>query len=91
MPVRQPRYPMEEFARRGTEIYEHDIRSAAETEHWGEFVAIDIETGSFEIDPDDITAADKLYQRVPDAQVWLMRVGQPTAYHFGLRPVPSRQ
>ena len=32
MPVRQPRYTKEEFARRGDEIYDRDIRPLVETE-----------------------------------------------------------
>ncbi len=45
MPVRQPRYSKEEFARRGNEIYEHAIRPLVEGDNPGKFVALDIETG----------------------------------------------
>jgi hypothetical protein len=47
MPVRQPRYNKEEFARRGNELYESKIRSQVEQDNCGKIVAIDIETGAF--------------------------------------------
>jgi hypothetical protein len=60
MAVRRPRYSKEEFARRGDQIYDQDIRSQVEAEHHGEYVAIDIETGQWEMDPDEIVAGDRL-------------------------------
>ena len=43
---RQPRYSKEEFARRGHEIYDSQVRSEVEAENHGRIVAIDIETGA---------------------------------------------
>jgi len=50
------RYPKEEFARRGNEIYERDIRPQVEADNKGKYVAIDIETGAWEMDASEITA-----------------------------------
>ena len=50
------------------------------------FVAIDIETGAYEIDRDDYTATEHLLRRYPAAQIWLLRVGHHTAYRIGGRP-----
>jgi hypothetical protein len=77
MSVRGPRYSKEEFVRRGQEIYERDIRPHLEPADEGKFVAIDIETGMYEIDPDDYTAGKRLYARNPDAQPFMVRVGYP--------------
>ena len=60
MTVRQPRYSKEEFARRGNEIYESQVRSQVEEGNQGRIVAIDIETGAFEFADDTITATDHL-------------------------------
>lgn len=49
MTTRQPRYSKDEFARRGDEIYKRDIRAQVEQGNEGKFVAIDIETGAYEI------------------------------------------
>ena len=43
MAVRQPRYSKEEFARRGHEIYESQVRSQVEADNHGRIVAIDVE------------------------------------------------
>ncbi len=83
MPVRQPRYGKEEFARRGNEIYERDIRSQVDPNYTGQFVAIDIDTGAWEIDAEDYTATERLLKRVPDAQIWLVRVGHQATYRIG--------
>ncbi|MBI4779757.1 MAG: hypothetical protein HY785_00380 [Oscillatoriophycideae cyanobacterium NC_groundwater_1537_Pr4_S-0.65um_50_18] len=84
MTVRQPRYSKEEFARRGDEIYESQIRSQVETEQ-GKIVAIDIETGAFEVDASEIEACDRLEARYPDAQIWIVRIGSRHVRRFGGR------
>jgi len=83
MPVRQPRYSKEEAARRGDEIYDRDVRSLVEPQHTGEIVAIDLDTGAWEVDPDQDTAADRLEARMPDAQIMVMRVGSRYITRFG--------
>ena len=83
MTVRQPRYSKEEFTQRGNRIYEESVRAQVENTYPGDFVAIDIETGVWEVNEDDFTAVERLYARVPDAQPYLIRIGQPTAYRIG--------
>jgi len=85
MTVRQPRYSKEEFARRGDEIYESQVRAQVETGNHGKIVAIDIETGAFELAENTIAATDRLYERVPEAQPWVVRIGHRTVYRFGSR------
>ena len=77
MPVRRRRYPKEEFAERGKAIYENAIRPRVEADNQGKFVAIDIETGEWEMDASETLAGDRLRQRLPDAQTWMMRIGYP--------------
>ena len=79
----QPHYTKEEFARRGDAIYENQLRSVLETGNEGKFVAIDIETGVYEVDSDELAASDRLLTRVPNAQIWLRRIGSRYARHFG--------
>ena len=84
MTVRQPRYSKEEFARRGNELYTRDIRAEIDTDaNKGKFVAIDIETGTGEMDADEMVAGDRLFARVPDAQTWMVRVGYDYLRRFG--------
>ena len=85
----QPLYSKEEFARRGDEIYEHDIRPHVEAAHEGKFVLIDIETGAYEIDVDELAASDRLLARNPNAQIWVTRVGSRYVRRFGPRLGPA--
>ena len=82
----QPRYTKEEFARRGDAIYENELRSLLELGNEGKFIAIDIETGTYEVDSDELAASDRLLTRVPGAQIWLRRIGSRYARHFGSYP-----
>jgi len=86
MVMRAPRYSREEFARRGREIFDRTVLPTLRPDHEGQFVALDIESGGYEIDPDDYTATERLLRRYPDAQTWLVQVGQPAAYRLGARP-----
>ena len=82
----QPRYSREEFARRGDEIYERALRSTLERGNEAKFVAIDIETEAYEIGADELAASDRLLARVPNAQIWLRRIGSRYAHRFGFHP-----
>jgi len=83
MAVSQPRYSKEEFARRGDELYERDLRPHVEAGNAGKFIVIDIETGAYEVDADELLASDRLFARHPEAQVWLRRIGSRSARRFG--------
>jgi len=81
--IRQPRYSKDEYARRGNDMYEHQVRPQVEQGNKGKIVAIDIETGAYELTADILTASRKLLAREPDAQIWFVRVGHPGVHHFG--------
>ena len=49
MTKRQPRYNPEEHARRGDDIYERSVRPQVEAGNRGKIVAIDIDSGAFEV------------------------------------------
>jgi len=89
MTTRDARYSREEFARRGQEIYERHVRNSLRPDEEGKYVAIDIESGDFEMDRDDYTATERLLSRHPDVQIWLAQVGQRAAYRFGGRSAPE--
>lgn len=90
MPVQQPRYSKDEFARRGHEIYETQVCPQVEEGNHGKIVAIDIETGAFEIADDSLTAAKQLLKHYPNAQIFGIRIGHPAVHRFGFHsPAPS--
>jgi hypothetical protein len=82
MTVGELKYSKEEFARRGNEIYETQIRPQVEEGNNGKIVAINIETGAFELAKDTMTASDKLLERYPEAQIWLIRIGYKGVHRF---------
>ena len=83
MLVRQPRYRPEEAARLGDVIYDKTIRPQVEADNKGKYVAIDIETGSWEMDVDENVASEHLLARVPDSQTYMTRVGYGYVRRFG--------
>ncbi len=85
MSTLQPRYSKEEFAERGDELYEREIRPHLTVEDEGKFVVIDIDSGAYEIDIDELAASDRLLASHPDAQMWLRRVGSRYVRRFGPR------
>jgi hypothetical protein len=86
-----PKYSKEEFARRGDEIYERDVRKYLKKSDEGKFAVIDIETGDYEIDADELIAQDRLLSRKPDAQVWVTQVGSRFARRFGFEKMDAEQ
>ncbi|MBI2928424.1 MAG: hypothetical protein HYY24_22370 [Verrucomicrobia bacterium] len=89
--MRQPRYSREEFAQRGSELYERDIRPKLEAASQGRIVAIDIESGAFAVADDTLSASESLLSQRPDAQIWLVRVGYRGVHRFGPRAVVAAE
>jgi hypothetical protein len=83
MTRQQLRYGKEEIARRGRKIYETQVRSQVEVGNHGKIVAIDIETGAFEVGKDSLTASDQLLIHHPDAQIWFVRIGHRAVHRIG--------
>ena len=90
MLVRQRRYSKEELARRGQELYDSGIRQQVDTDNnKDKIIAIDIETGNFEIDETIVSATNKLFEKYPDAQPSIIRIGNRAVYHFGTRSLKN--
>ena len=87
----QPRYSKEEHARRGTALYEQQVRPQVEAGNRGRIVALDLDGGAFEVADDTLTASERLLARYPDAQIWCVRIGYPAVHRFGprLRATPQ--
>ncbi len=82
MPATEPRRTPEELARLGSEVFERRVRPMLKPEDDGKFVAVEIQTGEYELDEDDYAAVSRLRVRIPGAETWLSRVGQPAAYRM---------
>jgi hypothetical protein len=79
----QAAYTNEEIARRGDEIYDRNIRAKVEGAHDGKVVAIDVDTGEYALGEMGWSAAEPLLAKNPDAQIWLVRVGERAFHRFG--------
>src|SRR5271166_3123928 len=88
MATSKRRYSKEEFARRGDALVESKVRRKLTAADEDKFVAIDIETGEYEMDKNEMKAANRLRKRVADPQIWLVHVTLGYLHHFGgYRPV----
>lgn len=75
----------EEFGRRADAAYDEYVKPNVTPADEGKFVAIDVDTGIYEIDSDELTAAHRLRARRPGASIWFTRVGSRYAHRFGWR------
>ena len=69
-------------ASRGKELYLTKIRGLTRGTAKGDFVVIDVKSGDFEVDSDDVAATMRLMNRRPNAITWAERVGFPAAYNL---------
>ncbi len=78
-----PRFTSEEIVRRGKRLYEQQVRHEVDAESEGKYLVLDIETGLYEIDSSDLEAVQRARAANPDAALYVMRIGFPTAYRLG--------
>lgn len=78
-------YISEDVATRGKAIYQQKIRDKVEPEHKGKFLSVDIETGDYEIDSDDLSPTMRLLSKRPDAVIYSLRIGFEAAHRMGFR------
>lgn len=83
MPVQ--RYPSEVIVQRGEELFDQAIKAQVAGRPEKDFVAIDIESGDFEVGPDSRDVMNRLLARRPEAQTFMRRVGLDYTYRFGGR------
>ena len=76
-------YTPKEVASRGEAIYRQQIRDKVERKHKGKFLVIDIETGEYEMNADDLVATKRLLAKRPNAAIYGLQIGSPTAYRIG--------
>ena len=78
-----PRYTSEEIALRGQALYEGRLRAVVDARDRGKFLVLDIETGEYEIDVDELAALQRAKRKKPDAALYILRIGSPAAYRIG--------
>ena len=78
-----PRYSADEIVARGKEIYAKQLRAKLEPQNIGKFLVIDIETGEYEMDEDDLAASMRASRKKPGGARYGMRIGSPTSGTIG--------
>lgn len=76
-------YTSKEVASRGEAIYRREIRDRVDPKYKDKFLVIDIETGEYEMNADDLVATKCLLAKHPDAVIYGLQIGSPTAYRIG--------
>jgi hypothetical protein len=85
-----PRYTSEEIARKGQALYEERLRGVVDARDRGKFLVVDIETGEYELDVDELAALQRAKRRNPDAALYILRIGYTAAYRIGRGFAPAR-
>lgn len=73
-----------ELARRFRGYYDRVLRAELEPEHNGKFLALEVETGDYELGDSQLEALDRAEARHPDCVFYILRVGYRTAARLGM-------
>ncbi len=80
----------EDIIRRGRRLYESKLRAQMEATHAGEYLVLNVDTGEYEVDRDDVAASRRARLRFPSAPLFTMRVGHATAFRLGGRTLKTK-
>ncbi|MBW3625370.1 MAG: hypothetical protein KY468_18390 [Armatimonadetes bacterium] len=79
----------DEVVNRGEKLYQENLLPWVETAgNKGKFLVLDVKTGDYEIHQEDLAASQQLLARHPDALLYGVRIGHPTAYRTGNAHLP---
>ena len=83
----------DEVVDRAYAIYDAKIRHRVEPGHHGEYLTLDVVTGEYEIDADDMAANSRMLERYSPATLVSLRIGYPAFGTFGkrVRPVSAHE
>ncbi|MGO8671987.1 MAG: hypothetical protein ACLQVD_11550 [Capsulimonadaceae bacterium] len=81
-----PEYGSEDIVKRGEWIYQQKIRTPdVVREYAGKYLAIDVESGDYEIAEDELAASDRTIEKHPGAAVYVLRIGHSGVAKLGFR------
>lgn len=81
MPLVQEQLSLREVSERGQNILE-TLPEELKEQHFGQFIAIEVDTGQYFIGDTAIEATREAQRKHPDKIFFLGRIGYPTAYTF---------
>ena len=80
-----PEVSADELAERAKVLFERRIRSQVEKGQEGKYLVIDIGSGDYELDEDDLAASDRLAAKHPEGQFFTMRIGYRALGRIGFQ------
>jgi hypothetical protein len=91
MTEQQSSYSADETVQRAEDLYEQRLRPLVKAQYRGQYIAIDIESGEYEIGENYHAAAHTLLDRQPNAAIGVLRIGYPAVGRIGerVKTVPS--
>ena len=86
------RRPREEAARLGREIYHREILPQVEADHFGDYVAIDVDSRNWAVAGSEFDALKRLREQRPEAiNVLMERIGYRALRSFGAGSLRRRE
>ncbi|NQT88090.1 hypothetical protein HQ560_15090 [bacterium] len=80
-----PTVDKEELARKGQKHYDTFLRTQLEPAHRGEYLCLDVESGDYEVDANQLVAMQRARARHPGAVHYIVRIGYPAVGRIGAR------
>lgn len=65
------------------QFYESDLKKKLESDHWGEFLAIEPNSKAYFLGDSFIEAALAAKQAHPEHKAFVLRIGHEAAFHLG--------
>lgn len=84
-------YSLDEIGRIAEDFYRREIRDQVMPEHKGRFLILDIESGDYEMDDDDLRAEEILRARRPNGILYGLRIGYKSAYSLSGRMIEDTE
>ncbi len=72
------------LARKGQAYYDRVLRSKLEPKHKGKYLILDVETGEYEMDADELAALDRYEAKHSGHLCYVIRVGYPVSGSIGV-------
>ena len=77
-------YTPEEVKHKADRLYEQSIHYKVDTpENRGKILAVDVDSGDYEVDAEHLRAGKQLRQRRPDGTFFFYRIGYPSLGKIG--------
>jgi len=69
-------------------IYDSEVKHLVEPDHHGEYLTLDVVTGEYEIDADDMASSSRMLEHHPPENLFTFRIGYRAFGTFGMRVRP---